>query len=85
MLGLGVLDDVRERLLDDPVENGLDLAREPGLGQARLEVRRDAGLLGEGTREPVERRHEAEVVERFRTQLDREPAHILERGHDLLS
>ena len=33
MLGLGVLDDIGERLLDDPVENGLDLAREPGLGQ----------------------------------------------------
>jgi hypothetical protein len=34
--------------------------------------------------EPLERGHEAEVVERLRAQLDREPADVLERrAHEL--
>ena len=35
--------------------------------------------------EALERRHEAEVVERLRTQLDREPADVLEGRHDKLA
>ena len=37
-------------------------------------------LLAERLDEALERRHEAEVVERLRAQLDREPADVLERA-----
>ena len=42
-----MLDDVRQRLLDDPVERRLDLARQPLVAELRLEVDAHAGLLAE--------------------------------------
>ena len=78
---LGVLGDVRQRLLDDAVERGLDLGGSRPTPR-RLEVDRDARLLGEALREPLERGDEPEVVERFRPQLDGQPANVLERRDD---
>ena len=77
-----VLDDVRERLLHDPVERRLDLARQPRLAERRVEVDANPRLLGERLGQPLERGHETEVVEHGRTQLDGEPAHVLERVDD---
>ena len=62
---LRVLDDVRERLLDDAVERGLDLGRQALLAEPSLEIDVDVGLLGERLGEPLERGNEAEVVERL--------------------
>ena len=70
-----VLDDVRKRLLDDAVERRLHLARQPFLAEPRLEVDPHAGALAERPRQTLDRGGEAEVVERRRTKLDREPAH----------
>ena len=81
---LGVLDDVRQRLLHDPVERRLDVARQP-VADVRLEVDAHPGLLGEGVAQALERRDEAEVVERLRPQLDREAADVVQRLHDLLA
>ena len=79
-----VLDDVRERLLHDPVERRLDLGRQPRLAERRMEVDANVRLLRERIGQPLERRHEAEVVEHGRAKLDREAADVLERAHDLL-
>ena len=81
---LRVLDDVRQRLLHDPVERGLDVARQP-VADARLELDPHPGLLGEGLAQALERGDEAEVVERLRPQLDREPADVVQRLDDLLA
>ena len=81
-----VLDDVRERLLHDPVERGLDLGRKALVRERRLEVDRDPGLLARTS--SVSRSsaaHEAEVVERLRPKLDGEPAHVLQRRDDQLA
>ena len=80
-----VLDDVRQRLLDDAVERGLDLGGKPLVAEARLEANVDARLLAERLREPLERGDEAEVVEHLRTKLDREPPHVLQRRDDELA
>ena len=82
----GVLDDVRQRLLHDPVERRLDLARQPLVAELRLEVDRDARVC---SRNVSARRSSAgdepEVVERRRPQLDGEPADVLERRDDELA
>ena len=44
----------------------------------------DPGRLDEGLDEPLERRHEAEIVQRLRPQLDRQAANVLQRRHDEL-
>ena len=44
----------------------------------------DARLLGERLRQTLERRHETEVVEHSGAKLDREAAHVLERGNNVL-
>ena len=80
-----MLDHVRERLLDDPVDRGLDLEREPLADRAGLEIDGDAGLLAEALRQTLERRYETEVVEHLGPQLDRQPAHILQRRHHELA
>ena len=78
--GLRVLDDVRQRLLHDAVERGLDLRRRAARRRAAPRARPSMpGLLAKRRREPLERRDEAEVVERLRPQLDREPADVLQR------
>ena len=78
---LGVLGDVRQPLLDDAVERGLDLGGKSPHPRC-LEVDRDARLLGESHRQTLEGRGEAEVVERFRPQLDGQPANVLECHDD---
>ena len=80
-----VLDDVRERFLDDSIESRLDLFGQPLVGERRLEVDRDPGLLGEGVGEPFEGGDQAEVVKRTRAQLDGQPADVLERRDDELA
>ena len=79
-----VLDDVRERLLDDAVERCLDFGRKALRRQPRLEAYPDSRLRAEALRQALERRDEAEVVEHLRPQLDREPAHVVQRrDHEL--
>jgi hypothetical protein len=78
MAGIRVLDDVRQRLLNDSVEDGLDVLWETIIVKPRLELNLEAGLLGEAGRQSLESGLEPEVVERGRTQLDCEPAHILQ-------
>ena len=85
VLRLGVLHDVRQRLLHEPVERRLDLGRQALAAEIRLDLGRDAASLGERLAEPLERGGEAEVVQRGRPQLDREPPHVLERADDQLS
>ena len=51
----------------------------------RLELDSHPGLLGERLAQALERRDEAEVVERLRPQLDREPADVVQRLDDLLA
>src|SRR5581483_7793510 len=46
------------------------------------ELDADRRLLGEVLRQPLERRDEAEVVERLGPQLDREPPDVLQRRAD---
>src|SRR5215203_5522949 len=53
--------DVRQSLLDDPVERCLDFGWEPALAQLRLEFDQDGCGFGERLHQPFERRHEAEV------------------------
>ena len=80
-----MLDDVRQRLLHEPVERSLDLRREAVVAaEVGNELDRHAGLLREVVREPLERGDQAEVVERLGTKLDREAADVLEgRAHEL--
>ena len=65
-----VFDHIGERLLDDPIEGSFDLRVEPLVAECRLNVNVDCGLLGEGLGKTLERREEAEVVERLRSELD---------------
>ena len=82
-LRAGVLDDVRHRLLDDPVQRRLDRLGQPHVADPRLDVNLDSALA-DRLGETLDRRNEPEVVERARAQLHREPAHVLERRDDLL-
>ena len=59
MLGSGVLGDVRQSLLRDPVEGGLDLGRKPRLVEVRLDVDRDPRVSAEGVREVARARARA--------------------------
>ena len=61
-----VLDDVRQRLLDDAVERGLYLPWQSLRFEVVRERHVDPGLLCEGLGQPLERRDEPEVVERSR-------------------
>ena len=81
---LRVLDDVRQRLLHDPIERRLDVVREP-VADAGLELDPHSRLLGEGLAQALERGDEPEVVQRLRAQLHREPADVVERLDDLLA
>ena len=81
---LGVLDDVRQRLLDDSVERCFDMGRK-AVADLRLEFDAHSGLRGEGVAQSLESRHEPEVVERLRPQLHRDAAHIVQRPNDLLA
>src|SRR5262249_25672347 len=82
---LGVLDDVRQRLLDNAKEGGLDLAGQPLDLRRRFQLDADSGRLLERLGETLERRHEAEVLEHLRPKLEREPTHVLERRDDALA
>ena len=52
----GVLDDVRQRLLDDPVERGLVLRRRASTGERDVELDVEPAPLGDDGRQPLERR-----------------------------
>ena len=80
-----VLDDVRQRLLHEPVERRLGLGREPLSPSIAATVARIPVRSAKRSREPLERGHEPEVVERARPQLDGEAAHVLERLDDELA
>ncbi len=80
----GMLDDVVQRLLGDPVKGRLYLTRQPFRAEARLEVDPHLRLFTKRLDEALERRDEPEVVERRWPQLDREPANVLERRDDEL-
>ena len=69
----------------NPVEDGLGFARKAALGKPGLELRLDAGLLGEGRRQPIERGDETEVVERLGAQLHGKAPDVLERDRDELA
>src|SRR4051794_16398571 len=79
-----MLGDVRERLLHDPVERRLDLGWQALFAEGGAEVDLHPALLAEGRRQVLDGRHEAEVVERARPQLEREAADVLQRRDDEL-
>ena len=82
---LRVLDDVRQRLLHDPVERCLDVARQP-VADAAPRARRACPVCSANvSRRRSSAGDEAEVVERLRPQLDRQPAHVVQRLDDLLA
>src|SRR5205085_7524533 len=81
----GVLDDVRERLLDDAVDRGLVLGRQTSVGEGDVDVEREGAPLADHACEPLERRSQPEVVESRRPELDREPPHVAERRVDELA
>src|SRR4249919_2038176 len=80
-----MLDNVRERLLDDPVEGGLNLARQPLLAELRFEIHLESGLLAEAVHEPLHCGHQSEVVERRRSKLDRKATDVPEGRDDELT
>ena len=79
---LRVLDDVRQGLLCDAVERGLDFLGESLWPELLDEIDLDPGLLAEVLDQALEGRDEAKVVEGFRPELNREAPNILQRGHD---
>ena len=81
----GVLDDVRERLLDHAVQRRLHLVRQTPVSELRLQFDLKAALLAQRLRQPLDCGDEAEVVERRGAQLDREAAHVLQRPDDELA
>ena len=74
-----------EPLLHDAIHGRLDFARKAALAELRLEVDVQAARLRERLGKSLERRDEAEVVERLRSQLHREPPDVLERCDDELA
>ena len=81
-LACACLDDVVERLLGDAVERHLGVARElAGLEPAEAELRRDADVRRPLGDEARQRRRQAELVERGRTQL---PGEEVDVAADLL-
>ena len=74
-----VLGDVGERLLDDPVERGLDLGRQPVVADGRLEVDRDPRLLGERLASRSSAGTRPKSSSACGPKLDREPADVLQR------
>src|SRR5262245_18025474 len=66
--GLRVLDDIRQRLLNDPEERGLDDGRQPPLERC-LDAHGNAGAPPDALREKADGGHEPQVVEDRRAQL----------------
>ena len=62
-----MLDDVRERLLHDPIERCLHLTGQSRVSQCGVKVDSDTGLLRNGLGKPLQRSDEAIVVEHRRT------------------
>src|SRR5207249_6231445 len=75
---LGVLDDVRERLLHDSIESGFDLWRKALLAELRLDLDLHVRRLREGLCKPLERSGQSEVVESGRPELHRQAAYVLQ-------
>src|SRR5205814_9447711 len=84
-LRIRVLDGGRQCVLDEPVERRLDVLGQTLVRESRLELDRDARLLGGGRGQASESRLEPEVVERLGSQLDGESANVLQGGDDELA
>jgi hypothetical protein len=76
----GMLDRVRERLLDDTEDRGRDVGRYLLVAEAGGEVDDDAGLRAPRLEQPLDRRDEPEVVERLGMKVDGELPHVAEGG-----
>jgi hypothetical protein len=74
--------DIGERLLRHAVDDQLDVWWQRGEIGSDLFGYLEAELLGEPIREHGQGAGQAEVVERLRSQLDRDPAHVLEARAD---
>jgi len=85
-----VLGDVGQRLLHDPVDRGLDQRREPGRLLPRVEPKIDVELgidpreRRPALRERLQRRPDAELVQRRRAHVRDEAAHRLDACVDVL-
>ncbi len=77
--GLRMLDDVGQRFLDDSIQRCLDFGRQPLVSELRFERDPNFGRFREGLHQSLERRYEAEVVERFRPQLNSQATDVLQR------
>ena len=85
LIGTAVPRRVREALLRDAVDDELDCRIERRQLALEAPPHGDAGPLREAARETRERAREAEVVERLRPELLRNPADLLEaRSYRLL-
>ena len=82
---VGVLDGVRQRLLRDPIEHRLDLARQVETLALYGDRERRAVGHAQPFREALERRSETDVIEHRRTQLDGQAANALEGVQDELA
>ena len=78
----GVLDHVRERLLHDPVQRGLNVGGKTMRTEPGFDLHVELTPLTHGLAEPAESGLEAEVVERGGTQLDGQPPDVLQRLDD---
>ena len=83
--GLRVLGDVRQRLLHEPVDSGLEIRREPGFLGAEVDVDLDVEALGrrDAIGEALDRRLQSELVERGGAQLGDQRAQLLDLDPDL--
>ena len=72
----GVLDDVRQCLLDEPVDDRLDVPVGAGLVAFEAERDRHARLFLERSRQPPQRRAEAQIVQHGRPEHARELTHL---------
>ena len=85
----GVLGDVRERLLHQPVDGGLELLdrgvrRLPGSGSASSPSISKPALLAVAVEQRLDRRPQPELVERGRAQLGDDRAQVLDLALDVL-
>src|SRR5256885_14664460 len=80
--GASVLDDVRQRFLDDAIERRLYFGGEPFLAELSLEIDADRRGFRERLREALNRGNQPEVIERLRPKLHCETSDVLERPYD---
>ena len=80
-----VLDDVRQSLLRDPEDRGLELRRQSRAGRKiDLEVDLRSASLLQTAAQVFEGWRETELIERGRTKRERQPPDVLERAARVL-